>query len=716
MKDNGSICKRNLLLTRRSDGRYAEPGLYRVTDRAAGNKYHQIRYNYAGHWNGVYAVTHSNQDGFIENEYYQYDNGHLGEILLGSTSVWKLNGVNDFMQPTAVTTGPFDREYGYDDYGLPTFRSAGDFHHFRYYFNTQTGNLSSREDWTPFQSEYFHYDNLNRLTYYSSYGREVNYDGKGNITSKSDAGDFIYNTPGKPYAVSGIATSLSSVIPQRNQSVTYTSFKRPLRIEENGYTADFTYNDAHQRVKMELKENGNKELTRYYMGGRYEIDDRKTGGLLEKLYIGGDYYSAPAVYVRDNSGSWQIYYIVRDYQGSVTHITDNNGEVIQKLSYDAWGNLRTPTGWAPGNPPNLFLGRGYTGHEHLQQFGLINMNARLYDPVVGRFLSPDPYVQAPEMTQNFNRYTYAMNNPLKYTDPDGEFWHIVIGAAIGGFANWATHGFKFNAKGLGYFGVGAAVGAGSAALGGWVVGATQSAGIITGAAVGAGTGAVTGTVSSVALNGLNNVMGGQNFWNNWQQSAISGAIGGAISGGIAGGMKGYELAKEGGKNMWWGGDVKHGRTQWSLLTSEKPYKTIHWDIDNVGSKNLNDCVPTSFAEANDFFGETTSYDEYKTITNYQENVGVLSTREEYQALVSDNFRSSGLNGAALADPAMAQQIQNGGGLVHANMPHNGMRHVDNLRSIKYYHSGKIVMKFRIGSYKLSSVDNNWWFHVLKGVR
>jgi RHS repeat-associated protein len=69
----------------------------------------------------------------------------------------------------------------------------------------------------------------------------------------------------------------------------------------------------------------------------------------------------------------------------------------------------------------LLLGRGYTGHEHLPMFGLINMNARLYDPVLGRFLAPDPYVQAPDFSQSFNRYSYCLNNPLMYVDEDGEF-------------------------------------------------------------------------------------------------------------------------------------------------------------------------------------------------------------------------------------------------------------------------------------------------------
>ena len=66
--------------------------------------------------------------------------------------------------------------------------------------------------------------------------------------------------------------------------------------------------------------------------------------------------------------------------------------------------------------------RGYTGHEHLPWCGLVNMNARLYDPALGRFLSPDPEVQQPEGTQGFNRYTYCLNNPLRYVDLDGRYF------------------------------------------------------------------------------------------------------------------------------------------------------------------------------------------------------------------------------------------------------------------------------------------------------
>ena len=131
--------------------------------------------------------------------------------------------------------------------------------------------------------------------------------------------------------------------------------------------------------------------------------------------------SAPVVYVRDNNASQVLYDIVRDWQGSITHLVDeSDGTIVAEYSYDPWGRLRDPETleiYTPGSStmPELMLGRGYTGHEHLDWFGLINMNARLYDPALGRFLSPDPYVQAPDFSQNFNRYSYCLNNPLKYT-------------------------------------------------------------------------------------------------------------------------------------------------------------------------------------------------------------------------------------------------------------------------------------------------------------
>jgi len=84
------------------------------------------------------------------------------------------------------------------------------------------------------------------------------------------------------------------------------------------------------------------------------------------------------------------------------------------------GKRRNPLTWeAFVEPPKLVMDRGFTGHEHLDLFELVNMNGRIYDPVIGRFLSADPYSQMPEHTQGLNRYSYCMNNPLSFTDPSG---------------------------------------------------------------------------------------------------------------------------------------------------------------------------------------------------------------------------------------------------------------------------------------------------------
>lgn len=115
---------------------------------------------------------------------------------------------------------------------------------------------------------------------------------------------------------------------------------------------------------------------------------------------------------------------------------------MEKRYFDAWGNLKAMTDvdnqLITQDPKMLFMDRGYTGHEHLQSIGLINMNARLYDPILRKFLSPDNYVQDPFNTQSFDRFSYVFNNPLLYTDPSGNFGIIatvIIAVAIAVVSN-----------------------------------------------------------------------------------------------------------------------------------------------------------------------------------------------------------------------------------------------------------------------------------------
>lgn len=117
-----------------------------------------------------------------------------------------------------------------------------------------------------------------------------------------------------------------------------------------------------------------------------------------------------------------------DHLGSLVSTTDHAGAVTARYSYDPFGKRRVPDGrydadgavvgdWSPA--VNAGTDRGYTGHEHLDDIGLIHMNGRLFDPTVARMLQADPIIQAPDNLQNYNRYTYCFNNPSVCTDPSG---------------------------------------------------------------------------------------------------------------------------------------------------------------------------------------------------------------------------------------------------------------------------------------------------------
>lgn len=337
-----------------------------------------LRKDYAFANGNVAAIAYTANTGSIATENHLYANGTLSEIKLdNATSVWKLTAENSLGMPTQATSGNnglLTRSYGYDAYGMPTSRSISRggtaVQDFGYSFNPATGNLNWRKDNTRNIQENFTYDNLNRLTAFGS--NTIAYDDKGNITDMSAVGQFAYGNSDKPYAVTGV-TPYGTAIPLRNQTVTYNGMMRPASISENGNTATFAYTADRDRAKMLLSNNNVTQLARYYLGGQYEFD-QTLGGTKEKLYLGGDAYSAAAVYVRENSGSWQVYYLGRDYQGSITHLIDNSGNLVQEISYDPWGRLRNPAtqlAYAPGSEPTLFLDRGYTGHEHLAAFGLI---------------------------------------------------------------------------------------------------------------------------------------------------------------------------------------------------------------------------------------------------------------------------------------------------------------------------------------------------------
>ncbi len=275
-----------------------------------------------------------------------------------------------------------------------------------------------------------------------------------------------------------------------------------------------------------------------FINGTFETTEDANRNLRQLHYIsGGD--GLFAIYVIDQAGKATMYYIHTDYQGSFETITNHKGTAVEKLSFDPWGRRRNPTNWTFTNVPEIYLfDRGYTGHQRLDQFGLINMNGRMYDPMLGRFLSPDNYVQAPDYTQNFNRYSYVLNNPLKYTDPSGEFIQFIIGGIIGGVSGYMI-GKSAGLKGWALVGTtlgGVVIGAGTAGIGTAISSSVAGAGgtILAGSTAGAAGTASFSSMTALANGGNISDIGSAHIDGIWK-GTLTGLVGSSVGGAIGGG-------------------------------------------------------------------------------------------------------------------------------------------------------------------------------------
>ena len=189
-------------------------------------------------------------------------------------------------------------------------------------------------------------------------------------------------------------------------------------IDDNeAYQMDISYGPDQQRWKSILTRMGQPVRTTIYAGDYEEVT--VADSTTKRLH----YLDGGAVVVSRDGEDDAVYYPFTDNLGSVLRLVNSHGETAFEAEYDAWGRQTVTT-------DSIGFHRGYTGHEMLPEFGLINMNGRMYDPVIGRFLSPDDYVQQPDNSQSYNRYSYCLNNPLKYTDPD---WELHVFSAATGF-------------------------------------------------------------------------------------------------------------------------------------------------------------------------------------------------------------------------------------------------------------------------------------------
>lgn len=286
-------------------------------------------------------------------------------------------------------------------------------HSLFYTYDDYSGNMDSREGMFP-RWEEFVYDDMDRLTGVNCDRQyRTEYAPNGNITYKTGIGHYYYEGT-KPHAVTLVENTEGRI----QQSTLETSFNPFGKIQsinlENSTPLEmtFTYGPDNERWQTILRKNGNVSRKTYYFGDSEKI---VASGRTRSLY----YLDGGAIYVKQTNCPDSIYFTFTDHLGSIVAIVDYNGNELFKASYDAWGNQTVYNN-------SIDFHRGYCGHEMLPNFGLINMNGRLYDPLLGRFLSTDNFVQEPYDSQNFNRYSYCLNNPLKYTDPSGEFFFGTI--------------------------------------------------------------------------------------------------------------------------------------------------------------------------------------------------------------------------------------------------------------------------------------------------
>ncbi|WP_444897186.1 RHS repeat-associated core domain-containing protein [Microbulbifer sp. SSSA005] len=413
----------------------------------------------------------------------------------------------------------------------------------------QSGGKNLRED--------FLYDELNRLTSAQVAGREaqtLRYDDLGNITFKSDVGEYRYGSQCDqgfgPHAVcetsdgvryqydaNGNMTEDSS-----GRRLKYTTFDKPYEIQKGGHKTEFKYGPDRMRyLRIDTDKSGQVTETRS-IGNVEKIT--KDGTTEIKRYLPGGALISLTVNDGDNEGQYRnrsTQYLHKDHLGSLDVITDSKGEIANDgeavYSFDAWGQRRNAVDWsllastALTDFDNRITTRGYTGHEMLDQVGLIHMNGRIYDPMLGRFLQADPHVQSPGDTQMYNRYSYVRNNPLNASDPSGYF--LVTLAAIAAYAITADIAITAVVVGVVAFGQALHAGAdfGDALIAGVSAAAmTYAAGVL---APGAGAGfkeiALYG-LQMGAIGGMTSVLQGGKFGHGFVSAGVGSAVGAKIGG------------------------------------------------------------------------------------------------------------------------------------------------------------------------------------------
>jgi RHS repeat-associated protein len=388
---------------------------------------------------------------------YGYNSlGFANQLLDDATSqsYWTANAMDaegHLTQQTAgnglVTTRGFDVQTG-RLLSISTGASSG-VQNLSFTYD-RLGGLLSRSDANTNVSETFTYDPLNRLISSTvnlsptPLTKTFSYDPIGNMLSKSDVGTYTYPAAGSPlpHAVMSVSGGTISATftydADGNQtsglgrSIVYTSYNKPSSITQGARTISFLDDTEHQRFKQVTPEGTTLYIAAF--GVIAEVSNLGTSSARWTDYLSVGNAKVGMRVLQSVSETLSTRYFQTDHLGSISVLTDENGLIVERLSYDAWGRRRNPNGTDdPTGSITSQTTRGFTGEEELSVAGLVHLNGRVYDPLLARFTSADPTVTNPMDPQGWNRYSYVGNDPLAFTDPNGFNWFSNFFNSIGNF-------------------------------------------------------------------------------------------------------------------------------------------------------------------------------------------------------------------------------------------------------------------------------------------
>ena len=278
--------------------------------------------------------------------------------------------------------------------------------------------------------EHFNYDALNRITGSTLAGvsnLSAGFDATGNISSKSDVGTYTYNTTHK-HAVASITNGDSfsydangNMTNGRGATFGWMSYNYPSSITvSSSESSAFAYTPDRRLWKQTAQYSNGSETT-MYIGGLFEKVSNATVTDYHHLIHAG---TTTIVLVRSTGTNNQTYYVTRDHLGSGAVVTNSSGALILNERFAAYGSRRG-SNWtgtpSPADWSNIASStrHGFTDHVMLDNLNLIHMKGRVYDNVIGRFVSPDPTTGGSLDSQSINPYGYVRNDALSAIDPTG---------------------------------------------------------------------------------------------------------------------------------------------------------------------------------------------------------------------------------------------------------------------------------------------------------